>query len=238
MQRSAARASKTVLAPVDVDRYLNPLADTPHFLEYAFYLLGDVQGKTVLDLGCGSGENLIALVKRGARVTGVDISPDLIEIARRRLISYGLNAALKVCSVYRMGLASESVDIVFIIGLLHHVDLFHALTEVRRVLRPGGLLVLKEPIRFSRTLDRMRRFFPAPTQDISRFEHPMTRNELLVVTKGLEVIAQRNFRLPFVPLLSRFRFAKKRLWLFDRWLLSTAPMLEYFATVKVMSLRK
>ena len=85
VERSAAEATKTVLSPVEVDRYLDPVANTPYPLEYAFFLLGDVRGKTVLDLGCGTGENVILLVKRGAVVIGMDISPGLIDLARQRV---------------------------------------------------------------------------------------------------------------------------------------------------------
>jgi SAM-dependent methyltransferase len=85
VERSAAEASRVILTPVDVDRYLDPPGDTPYGLEYAFHLLGEVEGKTVLDLGCGTGETLIPLVKRGAKVIAMDISPELVALARRRL---------------------------------------------------------------------------------------------------------------------------------------------------------
>ena len=57
IERSAAEARKTLLEPFDrsnIERYLNPPADTAYALEYAYHLLGDVRGKTVLDLGCGT----------------------------------------------------------------------------------------------------------------------------------------------------------------------------------------
>src|SRR6266699_6660148 len=85
VERSAAEASRFVLAPVEVERYLDPPADTPYGMEYAFHLLGNVHGKTVLDFGCGSGENLIPLARRGAHVIALDTSPALIYPARRRL---------------------------------------------------------------------------------------------------------------------------------------------------------
>ena len=83
--RSASEASKIRLVDVDLERYQNPPADTCYPLEYAFFLLGDVLNKTVLDLGCGSGEEAVPLVQRGAQVIGVDISPDLIAVAHQRL---------------------------------------------------------------------------------------------------------------------------------------------------------
>jgi methylase of polypeptide subunit release factors len=75
LARSASEASKIVVRPVRSERYLNPRADTPFPLEYAFHLLGDVKDKLVLDLGCGSGEEVIPLLRRGARVIGIDLSP-------------------------------------------------------------------------------------------------------------------------------------------------------------------
>jgi SAM-dependent methyltransferase len=238
VERSAAEARKAVLAPVDVDRYLDPPADTPYGLEYAFYLLGNVRGKTVLDLGCGSGENLVPLAKRGADVIAIDISPELIQLARQRLSSCGLAATLREGSAYETGLPDESVDVVFSMALLHHLDLPTARNEIYRVLRPGGLFILREPIRFSPTMNSLRGLFPAPKADISDYEHPLTRAELATVTQGFAVVAERTFRLPFVPLLAKFKVLRGQVWKADSWLLKRFPSLEHFATGKVMSLRK
>ena len=237
IERSAAEAAQTVLVPVEVDRYLNPPADTPYPLEYAHYLLDSARGKTVLDLGCGLGENLIPLVKRGANVIGMDVSPELIALARQRLSNYGLDARLEVRSAYETGLPDESLDVVFAVAILHHLDLPPVCAEVYRILRTGGIFVLQEPIRFSRTMAYLRRLFPART-DVSDYEHPMTREEVSVVSGRFEVLAERNFRLPFVPLLAKFNVGGRRIWLLDRWLLHDFPSLEQIATVKVMSLRK
>lgn len=241
VERSAAEAATVTLTPLEVDRYLNPPADTPYGLEYAFYLLGDVRGRTVLDLGCGTGENLMPLIKRGANVIAMDISPELVALAQRRMEIYGRDggsAEVRVGSAYETGLPSTSVDIVFCMALLHHLDLPTAHDEIYRVLRPGGLFILREPIRFSRTMNTLRKLFPAPKADISDYEHPMTRDELAVVTKGFTVLAERNFRLPFVPLFQKFIVKTKLLWRCDRWLLRHFPKLEHIATGKVMSLQK
>jgi SAM-dependent methyltransferase len=239
VERSAAEARRVVLAPVEVDRYLDPPADSPYGLEYAFYLLGNIRDKRVLDLGCGTGENLVPMVKRGAHVIGMDISCELVELAGQRLQSYGISSAkLLVGSAYETGLPDGSLDVVFSSALLHHLDLPKARAEIYRILRPGGLFILREPIRFSRTMNSLRQLFPAPKADISDFEHPMTRAEVATVTQGFTVVAQRNFRLPFVPLLGRFKGFMVPLWKADRWLLSHFSGLEHFATGKVMSLRK
>jgi SAM-dependent methyltransferase len=109
----------------------------------------------------------VPLAQRGANVIGIDISPDLVQLARLRLSSYGLAATLQTGSAYSTGLPNASVDVVFSMALLHHLDLPVARNEIYRILRPGGLFILREPIRFSRTMNSLRRLFPAPKADIS-----------------------------------------------------------------------
>ena len=176
VERSASEASKVVLKPMErdqIDRYLNPPADTPYGLEYAFYLLGDVRGKTVLDLGCGTGENVVPLIERGARVIGMDISPDLIAIAQKRINDANLEASLSAGDAYETGLPGESVDAIFCMALIHHLDIKLVRDEMWRVLRKGGVIILREPIRFSKAYTWVRSLLPAP-DDISEYEHPLT----------------------------------------------------------------
>ena len=85
IERSAVKASKIDITAQDVVRYISPRSDTVYPLEYAFHLLGDVRGKRVLDLGCGSGENTVPLLMRGAEVIAIDISPEMISAAGKRL---------------------------------------------------------------------------------------------------------------------------------------------------------
>lgn len=239
--RSAAEAAKVTITSVDVDRYLDPPGNTPYGLEYAFYLLGDVRGKKVLDLGCGTGENLLPLLKRGADVVAMDISPELVELARRRLREAGMTerrAIVQVGSAYETGLLDESIDVVFSMALLHHLDLERANKEIFRILRTGGRFILREPIRFSRTMNYLRKLFPDPKGEISEFEHPMTREELVIVTRGFTVLAERSFRLPFVPVLTKFSPFRRHVWKLDRWVLQHLPKLKHIATGKVMCLRK
>src|SRR5215212_3502171 len=87
--------SRLVADPTNIARYMNPPLDTAFPLEYAYALLGDVRGRTVLDFGCGSGENTLLLARRGAIVIGVDISRSLIELAERRLQLNGMGGAAR-----------------------------------------------------------------------------------------------------------------------------------------------
>lgn len=77
------------IAHSTIKRYLNPPSDTYYALEYAYHLLRDVTGKTVLDYGCGAGENSVLIAHHGGDVVGVDISPELLEIATQRMNLHG-----------------------------------------------------------------------------------------------------------------------------------------------------
>src|SRR2546430_1595534 len=120
IERSANEASGTdpdglCVSDFNISRYMNPPADTPFPLEYAYHLLGDVRGKVVLDFGCGNGENTLLLVKRGAKVISMDLSQSLIELAKRRLELNGVSGDVTflVASAHNLPLRSNSVDIVF-----------------------------------------------------------------------------------------------------------------------------
>lgn len=238
--RSTSEASKTRLLDVDLTRYQDPPAETCHPLEYAFHLLGNVKGKLVLDLGCGSGEVIIPLRQRGARVAGIDISPDLIALAHERLRKHGLDAEVRVASAYDTGLSDKSVDVVFCMSLLHHLQLDRVKNEICRILKPDGLFIFKEPIRFSWTMKQLRRLFPS-AEDVSEFEYPLNSTQIDALVAGFQVVASRSFRTPFVPLLTRAIKAphlQKRILVRDAWGLRHFPMLAHFATIRVMALRR
>ncbi len=241
IERSASEASKVVLKPLDrtqIDRYLNPPADTPYGLEYAFHLLGDVRGKAVLDFGCGTGENIIPLLERGARVLGMDISPDLIAIAQKRVRDANFEASLTVGDAYATGLPDESVDVVFCMALIHHLDIKLVREEMRRILRKGGVIILREPIRFSKGYARLRGLLPAK-HDISEYEHPLTREELAIMTEPFQVEGTRYFRLPFVPLISRvLPSTADAAWKASNWIVQRWSGADRYATGVVVKLRK
>lgn len=104
-------------------------------------LLGDVAGRRILDAGCGSGPLLADLMERGASVAGFDASQAMIGLARNRL---GDEADLEVADLTRpLPYDSEAFDDAVAMLVLHYLeDWSQPLSELRRVLKPGGRLVL------------------------------------------------------------------------------------------------
>jgi ubiquinone/menaquinone biosynthesis C-methylase UbiE len=106
-------------------------------------LLGRRAG-AVIDCGMGPGRLLVELERRGWSVAGVDVSGEMVALARSRLPRSA--ERLQQAPVESLPFASESFDAAVATGVFEYVeDVPRALTEVARVLRPGGLFVISMP---------------------------------------------------------------------------------------------
>lgn len=103
-------------------------------------LIGDVHGRDVLDAGCGAGHYLAELDARGAHVAGCDGSARLVELARERVP--GADVRLHDLR-HPLPWDDATFDIAVLALVIHHLpDPTPLLRELRRVLRPGGSLVV------------------------------------------------------------------------------------------------
>jgi SAM-dependent methyltransferase len=103
----------------------------------------DFRGKRVLEVGLGQGADAEQIIRRGARWSGLDLTSASVQRVRARLELHGLPyERIERGSAVNMPFPSESFDIVFSHGALHHVhDIGRAQREIRRVLRPDGELI-------------------------------------------------------------------------------------------------
>ncbi len=113
-------------------------------------------GHSVMDVGCGPGTDLAALaiaVSRDGVVVGVDHDPEMVEQARRRTSTLP-HVDVLVCEAHALPLEDASFDRARADRVLQHVtNPPQALAELRRVLRPGGLVTLAEPDWDTLTID-------------------------------------------------------------------------------------
>jgi SAM-dependent methyltransferase len=110
-------------------------------LESEIGALGEVAGKDVLELGCGTAYFSAWLARRGARVVGLDVTPAQLETARRMQAETGLEFPLIEASAEDVPLADASFDLVFSeYGASIWCDPQLWIAEAARLLRPGGRL--------------------------------------------------------------------------------------------------
>lgn len=104
------------------------------------------EGARVLEVGCGPGRLSILLARRhGLRVTGLDLDPEMIELARANaaMTSHGGGPSFVVGNVSALSFPDESFDLVVSTLSMHHwADASTALNEIGRVLRPKGRAIV------------------------------------------------------------------------------------------------
>jgi 2-polyprenyl-6-hydroxyphenyl methylase/3-demethylubiquinone-9 3-methyltransferase len=162
-------------------RWLRTLHNlVPARFEYFDTLISQWGGKVVLDIGCGGGFMAEALARRGAVVIGVDPSREAIEAAREHAGAQGLAIDYRTGVGERLPIEAGSVDVVVCVDVLEHVDdLNVVISEVRRVLRPGGLFLFDtiNATAMARLCvvfvgERILRLLPRGTHDPDKFIRP------------------------------------------------------------------
>jgi SAM-dependent methyltransferase len=101
-------------------------------------------GRDVLEVGCGTGVDLVRFARGGARVTGVDLAESAIALARQNFAHQALPARLAVADGERLPFGDDRFDFVFAHGVVQYTaDGRRLVDEVRRVLKPGGAAVFQ-----------------------------------------------------------------------------------------------
>ena len=100
-------------------------------------------GMTVLELGCGTGSFTRELARSGADIVAIDVSPELLEIAK--LNCSVPNVRFQIQNAYSLSYSEAVFDSVVGSSVLHHLEIEEALRDVYRVLKPEGTICFTEP---------------------------------------------------------------------------------------------
>ena len=129
----ATRATDEYFREIEERRYA-----THYNLRDLFAKLAGSNGR-LLEVGCGIGVDSIQLAKCGFDVTAVDLTESALQVAKEFAARRDVNINFQLGNAERLDFPDASFDVVYSFGVLHHTpDIEKAVTEVRRVLRPGG----------------------------------------------------------------------------------------------------
>jgi len=132
------------------------------------------RGQQVLDIGCGTGALTLRAARRGAKVKGIDIRPQVLEIAEQRVRSAGLTESVELAEMGVAELSEEEAqryDAVMsglCLSELSEAEVSYALKEAARILRPGGLVLVADEIK--------------PQGRVNRLIHALLRTPLAAFT--------------------------------------------------------
>lgn len=146
-----------VIAERYVSSYESYLIYLFHAATYQF-AVSYVTGRRALDFGCGSGYGTAMLAPYCTAIDGVDISPDAISYANARYHHPHLNfRTVERVETAPLPFQDQAFDVVLSFQVIEHIPDSHAyLTEVCRVLRPGGVVIFATPDRSTRLLPGQR----------------------------------------------------------------------------------
>jgi ubiquinone/menaquinone biosynthesis C-methylase UbiE len=109
----------------------------------AFDMFSPEPGMNILDVGCGTGNFSIKLAQKGCKVTGIDISEKMLEIAKHKVKEHGFEIDFHKMDIYKLDFPDNHFDAVFSMAAFEFIhDLEAAYSELMRVLKPGGLLLI------------------------------------------------------------------------------------------------
>jgi ubiquinone/menaquinone biosynthesis C-methylase UbiE len=172
------------------DQGKNPLitVEEPHVQA----LLGDLEGKSVADIGCGTGRYGRYAVGKGARaVHGIDFSPAMLKVAQGHA-AHLPNMHVTQGRIEALPLVSGRYDVVVCALALEHVaDLKGAIHEMARLLTPGGILVISD---FHPTL-----IMVGTRSGIRGYVHSIQDYFTPIIEAGLHIMAVREPRVGDLP---------------------------------------
>ena len=112
------------------------------------FTFGDVKDKMILDIGCGKGAYLGIIAKMGGQIFGQDINSEYVNRALKNLKEERHSADIKVGTATKILFNDNCFDVVFAADFFEHISCDKKdtiIAEVYRVLKPGGLFVIKTP---------------------------------------------------------------------------------------------
>lgn len=160
----------------------------------------NLEGKTVLEIGCGDGAYSIIYAHLGAKVYALDLSESAIEVATQLAHFYGLEDRITFActTVEDANYLPEMFDAVVGAYILHHIEIEQSSRRIRHVLKPGGTSLFLEwvtwwPFDKVRSHPTVHRLFPPGDGDATEDEHKVDDHDLAILRRHFSSVTLRRF---------------------------------------------
>ena len=140
---------------IKVEQYFE--ASTCPENRYLLKSMGDIRGASILELGCGAGENSVYFSLMGANCLASDCSEGMLELVQSLASRYQVKLKTQVMDAMDIPYPDNHFDFVYTANTLHHVDFEMATREIHRVLRKDGKLLSWDPLRHNPVINIYRR---------------------------------------------------------------------------------
>jgi len=194
----------------------------------------------VLEIGCGTNSISKKIIEKGADVTIIDISEKAIEVAKQDYKSGKFNAKCLVMDAENLTFKDCSFDLVYGVGILHHLSIDKSMSEINKVLKSGGKAVFYEPLGHNVFINIFRFITPnLRTKD----EHPLLIKDFKIIK---QTFPETNFYyFHFFSLLSiifvKIPILKRLIYfmnVFDKLILKMFPFLKKYFWVTIIEINK
>ena len=177
----------------DIDVVLANEVCTAPEIRHIMKSLGDIRGKSLLDVGCGLGEASVYFAMKGAEVTAMDLSPGMLQAAQSLAERNSVTLKTHQASAEDVFLKPDQMfDIIYAGNLLHHVDLEETIQRLTPHLRDGGVFVSWDPLAYNPAINVYRRM---ATEVRTPDEHPLTLSDLRRVRRSFGSVDFKFFWL-------------------------------------------
>ncbi|MGB0370682.1 MAG: class I SAM-dependent methyltransferase [Opitutales bacterium] len=176
--------------------------------KWIFRQLGNVQGKRVLDLGCGLGESAVYFASKGAIVTASDLSPQMLEFSKALARHYGVEIETALGAAETLELNPAHYDIIYAANVIHHLsDAQSFYNGVVRLLKPDGVFCSWDPVRYNPAINVYRKI---ASNVRSEDEQPLGFRDLALLREYFGEVRTRFFWLTSLVLFLKYYFWDKK----------------------------
>jgi SAM-dependent methyltransferase len=191
---------------IDV-RESNEVCTAPE-MRYIKQRLGDIRGKSLLDVGCGLGEASVYFAMLGAKVTSSDLSQGMLDATLRLARANGVSVKQHLASAEDMQLQKhEKFDIIYAGNLLHHVNIEETIMRVKPHLTTNGVFVSWDPLAYNPAINVYRAL---ATEVRTPDEHPFRLSDIKLFKKHFTEIETQYFWLTTLLIFIIMALAQRR----------------------------